>query len=180
MGDFGTVTDIDGVDELQHQFHHLQLGDETSGAPVSVMFAHSSPDQASFLSLCFPKKTTDYGIVVEPTRVTDGVVPRDEYRDEMDMMSMSQIVEMVQPEPASPFDLFRMFAIEVAEEIQIVLAPELMEDVTVGDDLFEDTFSSIEGESDFVGPHLSFDILLGFISCFDDVYDSVSMDLSIF
>ena len=23
MGDFGTVTDIDGVDELQHQFHHL-------------------------------------------------------------------------------------------------------------------------------------------------------------
>ena len=164
MGDFGTVTDIDGVDELQHQFHHLQLGDETSGAPVSVMFAHSSPDQASFLSLCFPEKTTDYGIVVEPTRVTDGVVPRDEYRDEMDMMSMSQIVEMVQPEPASPFDLFRMFAIEVAEEIQIVLAPELMEDVTVGDDFFEDTFSSIEGASDFVDPSLSFDILSRFIS----------------
>ena len=60
MGDFGTVTNIDGVDELQHQFHHLQLGDETSGAPVSVMFAHSSPDQASFLSLCFPEETTDY------------------------------------------------------------------------------------------------------------------------
>ncbi|RVX05575.1 hypothetical protein CK203_027369 [Vitis vinifera] len=25
MGDFGIVTDIDGVDELQHQLHHLQL-----------------------------------------------------------------------------------------------------------------------------------------------------------
>ena len=144
------------------------------------MFAHSSPDQASFLSLCFPKKTTDYGIVVEPTRVTDGVVPRDEYRDEMDMMSMSQIVEMVQPEPASPFDLFGMSVIEVVEEIQIVLTPELMEDVTVGDDFFEDTFSSIEGASDFVDPPLSFDILSGFISCSDDVYDSVSIDLSIF
>ena len=23
MGDFGVVTDIEGVDELQHQFHHL-------------------------------------------------------------------------------------------------------------------------------------------------------------
>ena len=96
------------------------------------------------------------------------------------MMSMSQIVEMVQPEPASPFDLFRMSVIEVVEEIQIVLTPELMEDVTVGDDFFEDTFSSIEGASDFVDPPLSFDILSGFISCSDDVYDSVSIDLSIF
>ena len=41
IGDFGAVTDIDGVDELQHQFHHLQLGDETSGAPILVMIAHS-------------------------------------------------------------------------------------------------------------------------------------------
>ena len=49
MGDFGIVTDIDGVDELQHQLHHLQLRDETSGAPVSMMIAPSSPDRASFL-----------------------------------------------------------------------------------------------------------------------------------
>ena len=55
-----------------------------------------------------------------------------------------------------------------------------MEDVTVGDDEFEDTFGFIEGASDFVDPPLSFDILSGFISCSDDVYDSSSMDLSIF
>ena len=55
-----------------------------------------------------------------------------------------------------------------------------MEDVTVGDDEFEDTFGFIEEGSDFVNPSLSFDILLGFISHSDDVYDSVSMDLSIF
>ena len=98
----------------------------------------------------------------------------------MDMMSMSQIAEMVQPESASPFDLFGVSTIEVVEEIQTVLTPELMEDVTVGDDEFEDTFGFIEGVSDFVDPPLSFDILSGFISCSDDDYDSVSMDLSIF
>ena len=53
------------------------------------MIASSSPGQASFLSLSFPDETTDYGVDFEPTRVTDGVVPRDEYRIEMDMMSMS-------------------------------------------------------------------------------------------
>ncbi|RVW78390.1 hypothetical protein CK203_051418 [Vitis vinifera] len=56
MGDFDVVTDIKGVDELQHQFHHLQLGDETSGAPVLVMIVHSLPNRASFLSLCFPRR----------------------------------------------------------------------------------------------------------------------------
>ena len=145
-----------------------------------MIIASSSLNRANFLSLCFPEETTDCGIDVEPTGVTDGVVPHDEYRDEMDMMSMSQITEMVQPEPASPFNLFGVFAIEVAEEIQTVLALELMEDVAVGDDLFDDTFSSIEGAFDFVDPPLSFDILSRFISRLDDVYDSASMDLSIF
>ena len=87
---------------------------------------------------------------------------------------------MVQPEPVSSFDLFGVSTIEVTEEIQTVLTPELMEDVTVGDDLFEGTISSIEGTSDFMDPLLSFDILSGFISRSDDVYDSSSMDLSIF
>ena len=52
MRDFGTVIDINRVDKLQHQFHYLQLGDETSGAPVSVMITHSPSDQASFFYLC--------------------------------------------------------------------------------------------------------------------------------
>ena len=51
MGDFDAATDIKGVDELQHQFHHLQLGDETFGAPVLVMIAPSSLDRVDFLSL---------------------------------------------------------------------------------------------------------------------------------
>ena len=86
---------------------------------------------------------------------------------------------MVPPEPASPFDMFGVSAIEVTEEIQTVLALELMEVVTISDDLFDDTFSSIEGASKFMDPPLSFDILSGFISCSNYVYDSY-MDLSIF
>ena len=45
--------------------------------------------------MCFLEETIDCGVNVEPTRVIDGVVPRDECRDEMDMMSISQIAEMV-------------------------------------------------------------------------------------
>ena len=66
--------------------------------------------------MCFPKETIDCGVDVEPIGVTDGVVPRDEYRIEMDMMSMSQIAEMVQPESVSSFDLFGVFCYRVAEE----------------------------------------------------------------
>ena len=159
IGDFGVVTNIEEMDELQHQFHHLQLGDETSSAPILVIIAPSSLDQASFLLLCFPEKTTDCRVNVESTGVIDGVVPCDEYWDEMDMTSMSQIAERVQPKSTSPFDLFEVSVIEVAEEIQIVLAPELMKDVAVGNDLFKDIFSSIKGVSNFMDPPLSFDIL---------------------
>ena len=130
--------------------------------------------------MCFPEETNDCGVNVESTGLIDGVVPRDEYQDEMDMTSMSQIAERVQPKSTSPFNLFKVSIIEVAEEIQIVLALELMKDVAVGDDLFEDIFNSIEGVSNFMDPPLSFDILSGFISRPDDVYDSASMDLSVF
>ena len=143
------------------------------------MIAHSSPDRASFLSLCFLEETTDYGVDIESSGVTNGVVPQDEYWDEVDM-SMSQIAEVVQPEFASSFDLFGVSAIEVAKETQTILFLELMEDVTIGDDEFEDIFGFIEGTSDFMDLPLSFDILSGFISRSDDVYDSISMDLSIF
>ena len=56
--------------------------------------------------MCFPEETIDCGVDVGPTGVIDGVVPRDEYQDEMDMTSMSQIAERVQPKSVSPFDLF--------------------------------------------------------------------------
>ena len=73
-----------------------------------------------------------------------------------------------------------MFVIEIVEEIQTALAPEFSEDIIVVDDLFDYPVGLVEGASDFVDPPLSIDILLGFVSYFDDVCDSSFMDLSIF
>ena len=74
--------------ELQHLFHQLQLSDGAPGTSVS-MATPTSPDRASMLSLCFPKDITDDGVIVDPTEMIDGVVPHDEYRDEMDRMTVS-------------------------------------------------------------------------------------------
>ena len=37
----------------------------------------------------------DDGMIVDPTEMIDGVVPHYEYRDEMDMMTVSQITNIV-------------------------------------------------------------------------------------
>ena len=94
------------MDELQHMLHQMQMGDETLGVLASVTIVLPSSDRANLFSLCFPNETTDYGVVIEPTDMIDGVVPRDEYRDEMDMLSISQFLDVVQREPFSPLELF--------------------------------------------------------------------------
>ena len=102
---------------MQHLFHQLQLGDGTLSTSVSIVIAPPSPDRASLLSLCFPKEVTTNGVVIKPAKMIDGVIFHDEWRYEMDMMGMSQITIIVQPEPSSPFDLFRVFTIEVTKDI---------------------------------------------------------------
>uniref|UniRef100_F6I518 Secreted protein n=1 Tax=Vitis vinifera TaxID=29760 RepID=F6I518_VITVI len=49
-----------------------------------------SPYFILVIFILFMYETTDCGVDVEPTGVIDRVVSCDEYRDEMDMMSMSQ------------------------------------------------------------------------------------------
>ena len=88
-----------------------------------MVIAPPSPDRASLLSLCFLEEIIDDGDVVDPIEMIDGVVPHDEYRDEMDMMSISQITNIIQSEPISPFDLFGASTIEIAEEIQTIPIP---------------------------------------------------------
>ena len=61
------------------------------------------------LSLCFPEEIIDDGVIVDPTEMIDGVVPHDEYRNEMDRMTVSQITDIVQLQPISPFDMFRVY-----------------------------------------------------------------------
>ena len=110
----------------------------------------------------------------------DGAVPHDEYIEEMLAMSMSQIEEIVQPGLASPFGLFGVSVIEVAEEIQTAPALESTEDVIVVDDLFDGPVGLVKGTSDFVDPPLSFDVLSRFVFRSNVVHDSSFMDLNIF
>ncbi|RVW13463.1 Transposon Ty3-G Gag-Pol polyprotein [Vitis vinifera] len=109
--------------------------------------------------------------------VIDGVVPHDEYRDEMDMMTVSQITSIVQLQPVSAFDMFGVSTIEVFEGTQTLLIPELPEDDS---SLFEGIVSPVEGASDLVDPPLSFDVSSRFVSRSDDVSVASFMDLSIF
>ena len=162
--------------ELQHLFHQLQLSDGAHGASVS-MATPTSLDRASMLSLCFSEEITDDGVIVDPTEMVDGVVPHDEYQDEMNRMTVSQITGIVQLQPVSPFDMFGVSTIEVLEETQIIPVPELLEDDS---SLFEGTVSPVEGVSDLVDPPLSFDVLSGFVSRFDYVSIASFIDLSIF
>ncbi|RVW87079.1 Transposon Ty3-I Gag-Pol polyprotein [Vitis vinifera] len=102
-----------------------------------------------------------------PVAITP-LVPHDEYRDEMDMMTVSQIAGIVQLQPVSAFDMFGVSTIEVFEGTQTLPVPELPEDDS---SLFEGIVSPVEGASDLVDPPLSFDVLSGFVSRSDDIFD---------
>ena len=118
--------------ELQHLFYQLQLSDGALGTFVSMAITPSFPDRASLLSLCFLENVTDNEVVVDPTEMIDGIVPHDEYQDEMDMMTMSQITSIVLLQPISPFDMFGVSTTEVFEKTQTIPIPKLLE----GDDSF--------------------------------------------
>ena len=134
----------------------------------------------SLMTLYFLDEIDEHGTFSEIGDIVDRAMPRDEYVDEMLVMNMSQIEEIVQLELTSPFDLFGVSVIEIAEEIQTTLAPEFTEDVVAVDDLFDGPISLVEEASDFVDPFLSFDVLSRFVSRSNDVHDSSFMDLSIF
>ena len=73
--------------------------------------------------------------------------------------------------------MFGMSTTEVVEETWTSPVPKLLE----GDgSLFEGTVSPVEGASNLVDPLISFDVLSGFVSRFDDVSIASFMDLSIF
>ena len=166
--------------KLQCLVHQLQLSDGALDTSTSTLAAPSSPDHMSLMTLYFPDEVDEHGTFVEIGDIVDGVVPHDEFIDEMLAISLSQIEEIVQPELASPFDLFGVFVIEIVEEILTAPAPKSIEDVLATDDLFDGPISPVEGASDFVDPLFSFDVLSRFVSHSDDVHDSSFMDLSIF
>ena len=156
------------------------MSDRAPGAYVSALAIPSSPDRVSLMTLYFSDEIDGHGTFAEIGDIVDGAVPLNKYVDEMFAMSMSQIEKIVQSELTSPFDLFGVSVIEIVQEIQTAPAPNFTRDVIVVDVLFDDTVGLVEGASDFVDPPFSFDVLLGFVSRFDDVHDSSFMDLSIF
>ena len=79
--------------------------------------------------LYFSDVVDEQGTFVEIGDIVDGAVPYDEFIDEMLAISLSQIEEIVQPELASPFDLFGVSVIEIVEEILTTPAPKSTEDV---------------------------------------------------
>ncbi|KAL6346599.1 hypothetical protein AAG906_000217 [Vitis piasezkii] len=108
------------------------------------------------MTLCFPDEIDDHGTFVE----------------------IRDIIEEIAPlELASPFDLFGVSVLEITEEIQVVPAPEIAEDVIVVDGLFDGPIGLVEGASDFVDPPLSFDVLSGFVSRHD--YEEIQKQLSV-
>ena len=136
--------------ELQRLVQQLQLSDGAPGPSASVLIAPPSPDRTSLMTLCFPDEIDDHGTFAEIGDVADGAVPRDEYVDEMLAMSLSQTEEMAPPELASPFDLFGVSVLEIAEEIQVAPTPEAVEDVIVAVDLFDGPVGLVEVASDLV------------------------------
>ena len=123
----------------------------------------------SLMTLYFPYEVNEHGTFAEIGDKVNGVVPYDRYIDEMLAMSMSCIDWIVQPEFSSSFDLFGVSAIEVVEEIQTTPALEFSEDDIVDDDVFVGVTSLVVLGYEHVDPPLSFDVLLGFVSLFDDV-----------
>ncbi|RVW62786.1 Transposon Tf2-2 polyprotein [Vitis vinifera] len=132
------------------------------------------------MTLCFPDETDEHGTFAEVGDIVDGAAPHDVYIDEMLALSLSQIEETIQPGLASSFDLFGVFVIELTEESLTAPALESAEDLIAFDDLIDSRVGIVEGASDFVDPPLSFDVLSGFVSRSDVVFDDSSMDLSMF
>ena len=69
------------------------------------------------MTFYFPEETDEYRASVKIADMIDGVIPCDEYSDEMLMVDMSQITDDVQPKTASPLDLFGVLAIEMVENV---------------------------------------------------------------
>ena len=156
------------------------MSDGALGTSTPALIALSFPDRISLMTFYFPDEIDEHGTFAEVGDIVYGVVPHDEYVDEMFVMSLSQIDEIVQPELTLAFDLFGVSVIEIAKEILAAPAQESVDNAIVVGDLFDGPVGLVEGVSDFVDSPMSFDVISGFVSRHDDVFYSSFIDLSIF
>ena len=71
------------------------MSDEAPGTLIFALTVPFSLDRMSLMTLCFLDKINEHGVFSEVGDIVDGVMPRDEYVDEMLVMSLSQIKEIV-------------------------------------------------------------------------------------
>ena len=167
--------------ELQCLVHQLPLSDEAPSTSTSVLVTPPSPNSSILLTLYFPYETNEDGTFVESANMIDEAILHDEYSDKMLVVNMSQITDDVQLETVSLLNLFGVLAIEMVKNVQLIPTPGLLNDVVHDDDVFEGIISPIMVESEHVDPPFSFDVLLRFVSCSDDVLALSSyIDMSLF
>ena len=87
--------------------------------------------------------------------------------DAMDMIGTGRILDAALLEPRSIFYMFGISLLEINDDDGLV-ATDFIHNIV-----------SVEGESDFVDPLLSFDTMSGFVSHFDDISNG-NNDMSIF
>ena len=85
-----------------------------------------------------------------------------------------------QPEPDSALSDFCVLALRDDEDAPPAPDVDVIRDDVIVDIASLDILGHVVGESNSVGPQLSFDILSGFVSRLDDVLVFSSTDLSIF
>ena len=103
----------------------------------------------------------------------NGVVPHDEFHDEVDMLGISQFLDATQCE-------FVVFVIEFTKKVQTFPAHELLTFIILTTNMYEGIVGPVKRVSDFVDPLLLFDILSGFVTRSNYVSNASVMDLSIY
>ena len=194
---------------IQQALRHMCLSSKTTDPPEAMIVAPPSPDRASVFSMCFPEEVPDNDLPMDLGDDIDGVTLPDTYMDEMDMIVTGCILETAPRGPHFSFDMFGVSMINTDNVILYDACTDAMDmfgtgrildastlrpkssfdvfgismlefdgDRLVATDITHDTIS-VEGESDFVDPPLSFDTMSGFVTRFDDISDG-NNDMIIF
>ena len=160
--------------------------------------------------MCFLEEFTDYDMLMDPRDGTDNVTPHDAYDDEMDMVGIGRVIDAALHGPHSSFDLFEVSVLKTdgvtlynacIDEMIMMGIGRILDasphEPHFGLDLFGVSmleldndgsapnvvafnFTSVEGASDYVEPHLSFDSMSKFVTLYDDMSVEYNNDMSVF
>ena len=185
------------------------LSSKTIEPPKAMIVAPPSPDRAIVLIVCFLEEVPDYDLPMDLGDDTDGVTLPDTYMAEMDMIDTGHILDTAPHRPHSAFDILGVSMIDSNDVTLYDACTDAMDMICTGcildassprprssfdvfgismlefngnelvaTDITHETVS-VEGASDSIGPHFSFNIMSGFVTYFDDIFYG-NNDTSIF